>query len=394
MKYHLAFVAAVLLLPFTAKAQDADDAPPSEPTPLRVPDLSAADENVIAAYCRYTEAIADSNRALAASPWLFGNAGTLPASRGAVPGEAVDATELGTPRLRVQAGVGLSPTRILRSASAQSLARLECRRYAVNAKMRRMLDLVMSDIDHVGPAPLLEKARVLREALTYGHNLNDSFRQRLEASVATLDDYRKLLMKLSELEQQLRITEDELARQPARVPYGESWAALRAESERVAAETARVDGSVRKSQAFEVVIRGGYDRIFGVEQRVPVFASATLRFSPGWFWQRSAESRAESAAAEWRSRQGEAALPAPRQFVQQLEARLTIARQRRADLTRAITELKRRLNDVKAVPGEQSRRFSELLWLDTATLRADEAFVTKQIEELTTRATEYRGMFR
>ena len=394
MKYLPAIIAAILLFPSPAKAQEADDVPEPQLARVRAPDLSSADEHVIESYCRYTEAMADSSSALEASPWVFGNAGTVPASRGAVPGEAVDSSELRTPRLRVQAGVGVSPTRMIRSSSAKTLARLECRRYAVNAKMRRMLDLLTSDIDHAGPEPLRERARVLREAIAYGRKLNESFRQRLESSVATVDDYRKLLIKLSDLEQQLRMTEDELARQPERVPYRESWSALRAEGERVAAETARVEGGVRKSHALEIVVRGGYDRIFGVEQRVPLFASATLRFSPGWFWQNSAESRAEAAAAQWRSRQAQAALPAPQQFIQQLEARLTIAKERRADLTRAITELERRLNDVKAVPGEPSRRFGELLWLDIAALRADEAFVGKQSEELTGLLNEYREMFR
>ncbi|MFZ5893502.1 MAG: hypothetical protein ACOY0T_20745 [Myxococcota bacterium] len=388
----LALVLAVFSLP--VRAQEAVDVPQVSNSSPRAADVSTADEHAVDAYCRYAEAVADSDSALSASPWLFGNVGTLAAARGALPGEATDNVELGTPRLRVQAGVGVSPTRILRSGSARTLARLECRQYAVNAKIKRVLELLTKDVGHVGAAPLREKARVLREALERGRKLNELYKQRLEASLATVDDFRKLVLKLSEIEQALHATEDELARQPERVPLAENWAALRAESERVAAESARVEGGVRKSQAFEVVLRGGYDRIFGVDQRVPLFASATLRFSPGWFWQAPAESRAEVAAKEWRARQAQAALPAPREFIQRIEARMKVAADRRSDLARTIGELDRRLNDVKAVPGEASQRFAELLWLDIAMLRADEAFVAKQREDLEGILSGYREIFR
>src|SRR5207244_12115534 len=68
-------------------------------------------------------------------------------------------------------------------------------------------------------------------------------------------------------------------------------AARERESERHAAR-------IRQSAAWDLQIRGGYDKVFGQSQKVPAFGMITLIVNPGYFWQTGADERAIEARAE------------------------------------------------------------------------------------------------
>jgi hypothetical protein len=67
-------------------------------------------------------------------------------------------------------------------------------------------------------------------------------------------------------------------------------------------ETASSESRVRTSRSFDLSLRGGYDRIFGVRDGIPLFAMLTLTISPvAIFHQPSLERQAQQGRFGWES---------------------------------------------------------------------------------------------
>lgn len=334
----------------------------------------ALDQARVQAYCRYVEAVADSTSALLLSPTLFANLGTLPG--GALitdDGGGVSQTGL---RARVQLGISVNPTQMYRGFVTRDLARAECRRYGSAARVQ----LDWTRIRTGGEAALTARARILEDALKRGREMKADLARKLEASLATVEEYGALSLKLDVLDRQLvetrqQLTEVRAAAAEVSTPAGDVDPA-QAED-----EVQRLQGNLRRSQAFEIELRGGYDRIFGRDQKIPAFGLATLSFSPGWFWQGPAEHRARQAHREWISAQG-AELALTEEAAAQVRERLEQANQRLATLGSVLADLEKRRAEIANVPGERAKRYGELLWLELATLRAERAFLSEYGREL------------
>lgn len=375
-------VACLLLLALgagPALAQESVDVPAEISLPQTGSSQASAalDPGTLNAYCRYVSAVADSGGALLLSPWIFANGGTVLGSD-----PLQDSTvRQDTVKPRVQVGVGLSPTRMLRATTTRDLARAQCKLYATAARTAfETANLFRRDAPSgiESAAALRAKIQVLSAAAQQGHALLDGLRRKLEASLATVEEYGTLALKVNALEHELGDAELALAALPPRSSVG-AWKRARAEGLRAESEVEQAESSLRKSQAFEIILRGGYDQIFGVEQKIPVFGLATVRFSPGWFFQGPAEARAARARREWAERRDMAGTP---EFVSMLRSQLNAATSRLGVVQVTLADLESRRELVKGVPGEHAQRYAEFLWLELAELRAERAYLDEQIKEL------------
>jgi hypothetical protein len=315
----------------------------------------------IQAYCRYVQAVGESSSALLFAPGLFATFSNIPTSA-----TGADDNLAGASRARLQVGVNLSPTRMYRGYVTGDVADAECQRYAAEARVP-----VVTLPSNERPA-LAAKAEVLREAIARGRELREALVVQLWTSLATIDEYGALALQVNGLESALSDTEAKLAVLPpdSRVDAGPALAALATAEDNAQAAQARL----RRSHALEFEIRGGYYRIFGQEQQVPLFAIASLEFSPGWLWQGPADDRARRAHRDWLAARAPRVGPTPEGRTQMSQA-LTVTRERSRVLDGTLADLEARRVSVKSVPGAEAQRYADVMWLQLSLLRAEQAYL-------------------
>ncbi len=345
-----------------AQSPVAAEAPLPGVAPL-VPGSSANTELEVRSYCRYVEALGDSTSTLLLSPSLFATFSNVPTSA-----SGADEDFFGASRARLQLGVAVSPMRMYRGLATKDAARAECRRYTSEART----PLVTPGPVVTERSALLAKMHVLEDAIATGQAAREKLRAQLETAVATVAEYGALVLQLDGLKEELAQSSARLALLPIEpTPPSRSALAERANAEDAAQEAQE---RLRRSQAFELELRAGYYRIFGVEQKLPLFAMASLEISPGWLWQSSAEARARQAHRAWV--QARLAPPAPPAELEGQLREVLLATQRRSqEVAATISDLDARRAKAQAVPGEQAQHFASVMWLQVAKLRAERAYL-------------------
>jgi hypothetical protein len=349
-------------------------AAPLAPAWAQAPDDTA---HAARAYCDQLAAVAASEGALLRAPWLFSTFGTLRGSStldADVNGGAID-RELS---LRLQAGVGFSPTRYYLAGLLDDQAKAECERHRAEEELRAYGSAGRG----VPPAALKAKIEVLREALPRAEALLTRSLDALEASRTTVQEHEALALRVDGLRERLAAAELELAALPAVGPDAEPPTGSFERLRRWTAEKQAVASSLRRAGALAITLRGGYDELFGVPQDVPVFGSVSLEFNPGWFWQHGIDARAErahgeSVAADMLGRkQGLAAL------ARQLEAELAIVRRRSTEVRKALADIEQRSERLGAAGSSTAREYAEYVWFEAVRLRADDAFLREHVRAL------------
>lgn len=328
------------------------------------------------AYCEHVAAIAASEGALLRAPWLFSTFGTLRGSSSLdadVNGGAVE-RELS---LRLQAGLGFSPTRYILAGLLDDQAQAECERHRAEEELRSY-----GSAGGVPPAALKAKIEVLRDALPRAEALLTQSLDALEASRTTLQEHEALALRVDGLRERLAAAELELAASP---PVAESAEPPAGSFERLRRWTAKkqaVASSLRRAGALSLTLRGGYDELFGVPQDLPVFGSVSLEFNPGWFWQHGSDARAERAHAESVAADGREQKQGLAALARQLDAQLAIVRRRRAEVKRALADMEQRGERLEAAGSATAREYAAYIWFEAVRLRADDAFLREQARAL------------
>lgn len=329
-------------------------------------------------YCQYLAETAASESALLWSPEVFSRFGTLHASGGA-PADAQNVVSDRT-LLSLQAGLELSPIRMRQGALVEARARAECRRYGAQLA----LDSLDAGLAPDPRAALAAKASALRAKLPQAEALLEQSTRDLAQARINLQRYTALRGHVQELRRSLEDTELELA--AAAAPAGAQAETSNAPPlhELVAAEESvqSVEGRLRRLDAFDVNLRAGYERIFGLERSLPLFGSVTVRFAPGSFWQSDHESRAASARKSWaedRVRQVRERVDAAAKGLAQ---QLAVSRQQQARLEADVAELQRRYAELERVKTPAAQDFQRELWFELARVEADLAFARSRSETL------------
>ena len=331
------------------------------------------------AYCQYVTAVADSEGALLRAPWLFSTIGTL---RGSAALDADLATGGNVDRelsLRLQAGLGFSPTRYYLAGLLDDQAKAECERHRAEDELRGR----GGGSSGVPRGAFEAKIAVLREALPRAEALLKQSLDALEASRTTVQEHEALALRIDGLRERLASAELEAAAlPPAPEADGEPAAGSFERLRRWTAEKQAVASRLRRAGALSLTLRGGYDEVFGVAQDVPVFGSVSLEFNPGWFWQGGYDDQAERAHA-----QGvEAGVLGQREsldaLARRLEVELGILRRRKGEVATALADLAQRRERLDAAGSATGRAYAEYIWFEEVRLRADDAFLRERVRAL------------
>jgi hypothetical protein len=348
------------------------------PRALRAQTRAERDEGDRAsrAQCEYVTAVAASQGALWRSPWVLSSFGTL---RGGGDTGLDDAVQSGDELVwRLQLGLGFSPTRFIQASLLDDQARAECERYRAEEELRALA----TSPDGVTAAGLSAKIEVLERALPEAEELLEQSTSALEESRTTLQEHAALSLRVDDLRQRLAdasLQRASLPPAPDRPRAGSSvFARLRGASARKEDAAA----GLRQSQAVQLTLRGGYDKLFGVAQDLPVFGQIALELSPGWFWQRAHDERAERAHAELVVADRSRAQVSVGDLRRRLLAELAIVRRREAEVGAVLGDLASRLERLDAESGGSAREYAEYLWFDVVRLRADQALLERQRETL------------
>jgi hypothetical protein len=391
-RWHRAGLLALCIGASAARAEAAPEGDPDSPADSSdvSPDLARDDANARShrarahpasdssrAYCDYVTSVADSDGALLRAPWLFSSFGTLRGTSSA-DSDVLDASTGDELVLRLQAGVGFSPTRYFLAGLLDQQARAECERHRAGAELRTL----GASQQGVTRAALEAKIEVLESALPDAERMLRASLDRLEASRTTLQEHGALELRVDGLREKLATASLELAALPRAEPVSADVSGSFERLRRWTAAKEAVASRLRRAGALSLTLRGGYDELLGVPQSLPIFASVALEFNPGWFWQRSADERAERAHAE----AVEADVLGQRQSLaavaQQLAAQLVVIRRRLAEVRTSLGDLRERRARLEAAGSAAAREYAEYVWFDEVRWRADEAFLAEQLATL------------
>ncbi|MFB1482213.1 hypothetical protein [Corallococcus sp. RDP092CA] len=331
-------------------------------------------------YCERMRGTASAEAALEFAPEVFASIGAVNA------GDAVggaDETPLGSPKLRLTAGLGYDFVGIYRGRTLRSRAEAECRRYQALAALQAAVE----QGSRLGEASALDaRARALATSLPRAEELVSQLRDELRDGSATLEELNAVQVRLDHLRSLAHDTaraREQLALEPA-LPEGQTLSALLSDFEAADDEVESLSGGLRRAGAWRLSVRGGYDEVFDVQQDTPLFGQLTLGYNLGHLWQ----GRANAQAREGRRQEARDAVDGAPRRVRQLLGELRITerseQQRLGDLSTLVSDLEGQLREVEQLQTHQVRRFRGYLLLELARLQAEQAYLGAHVETLRT----------
>src|SRR5258706_4051657 len=231
---------------------------------------AAASEEDADAYCSYARSVAASQDALLFIPSLF-------LDYGVVNGNDVDTgaggIPSGPPLERLTIGARWSLMGIGRGIVDLKRAAADCERYRAESGLARFL---VDNREQASPAALDARLAVLRQALPRAQEIVRSLRGAVDRAHATVEEMQAAQLHLDEREGALLSAETLRAGLPAGRATLPPPSQLLEEHRRADAEVERWEGRQRILAAFDVTLRGGYDRFFGQRDVNPGFVVLSL----------------------------------------------------------------------------------------------------------------------
>jgi len=353
-----------------ASAEEASAATTTDSLPRR-PEAEAA---ASASYCNYVTAVADSQSAVLVSPQLF-------AMGGAVSGnEAPTGPTTTVVRPRVVAGASYSVSNLYRGIQTKELAAAECARYRL---FNKLLAFSMAHGGGTSAPAQQAKLAVIEEALPRAEQILARAREAMGEAKITVDELDATTARIDGLRALAADTRGRLRTAAGTMqPPKETLADLNAQREQAERATEERAAKLRQAQAWDVQVKAGYDQVFGFSQTVPVFGMVTVSFNPGYFWQRPADDRAQTARSEVAKKGLEAATLRAEDTARQLREMIRAEKERLADVVTLVGELETRHQQISQVAGDRAKATADLLWLGMVPLRAELAYLRAHIADL------------
>ncbi|NOK38509.1 hypothetical protein HMI49_35470 [Corallococcus exercitus] len=329
-------------------------------------------------YCERVRGTSRAEAALELAPEVFASVGAVNA------GDATGGSDdfpLGSPKLRVTAGLGYDFVGLYRGHTLRSRAEAECRRYQALAALQSAVE----NGSRLGEAAALDaRARALATSLPRAEELVAQLRDDLRDGGATLEELNAVQVRLDHLRSLARDTaqaREQLALEPA-PPEGQALSVLLSAFEAADDQVEVLSGGLRTAAAWRLSVRGGYDEVFDVEQSTPLFGQLTLGYNLGHLWQ----GRANAQAREGRRQETRDAVDGAPRRVRQLLGELRITerseQQRLGEVSALVSDLQGQLREVEQLQTRQVRRFRDYLLLELARLQAEQAYLGAHLETL------------
>ena len=360
-----ALVAVVWLTP-AAKASGAE----------REESLRAA----AAGACTFVRGVADAEADVLVGPELFGRFGGV----NLVESTVDNGTTLGAEKQRLTLGVNYSLGKLYQGLTIKKRGDAECRRETARAGLEGAL---YAGTDYAKGPALAAREQVLRQALPESQKIVDQIREDVRKQAATAEELEAARLRLDALQGLLAQTVLERERLPTPTAQQSTPAALGQllqELRTADDEVEQIAGRLRAASAWDVSVRGAYDKVFDITQTTspPIFGMVTVSYNLGGLFQSSANARAREGR---RQRAAEDLAGVDRraaELLRQLRAMRSAEEMRLREVTVLTADLAQQLKQVQALQTARVRRFAELLWFELTRMRAEQAFLQVHLKDL------------
>jgi len=327
------------------------------------------------AYCEYVEGIAHSLSDVEMAPTIFGSGGLVSGA------EAQPGTSIIGPTTRVIAGVNYSFSGLYRGLAMRSSAEADCKRYRSLSELHAFL---VNNREGLTRASLAAKIAVLDEAMPQAEKMLADVKAALGQSRATVEQVDATQLRVDALRALASEAHGDLSRlEHLPQPPARPVAQVMSERDQGEEETERQDGRVRRSRAWDLSVRGGYDQIFGASiSYTPVFALVSLTLNVGGLFQGGAEEHARHGRVAWTRAQVEGIDDRVDQAVARLRALRDTERKRLDETKVLLADLEARVKDLRAVPGEKVAEYADVVWFDLVRTRAEHAYLEAHVADL------------
>ena len=325
-----------------------------------VPATAYADDD---GYCDFVEGTAAADAATLFAPQVFGQFGYVEQ-----PVFAVTPTT-DSSNLRALGGVRYSLTNIYAGFATTSRARADCKRHGALVSVRGAS----------AARALAARVRVYDDAQQEADRILSETEADLEARRRTAQEATAMRLRVEELRTLSATARSELAALPPvdQRPLNSTLATFRAAD----ASLEENEAKLRNIRAYDVNVRFGADKFLeGSNTKTQYFAVVELGINLGAFWMGAANDRAAAGRKRF-TESGRDPLGADAAAAQ-MRAMLDLETKRTEQTAALVADLDRQLQDIAKIPGDDSRRFREIVWFDWVKAKADLAYLQAHVAAL------------
>jgi hypothetical protein len=327
-------------------------------------------------YCAWVRAAAASESAPMVAPALFVGGGIVGGP------DAGDGASSLPPTKRITAGASYSVSGLLRGLATSDRADADCELYRQEAVIRAF---VQAYRDGESKSALEASLAVYRAAEPKAAEMFERIRAAASAGRATTVELTEAELRLDDLRTRFARNRAQLdALEKKSVPSPKDLAQALASRPAREADVEREAARIRRSTAWDLGVRGGYDRFFGVRDHVPLFATATLTINLGVLFQFGPDHRAIESREEWAKNEIEGPIDRAAQVKARLSALRTEAKSRLEATTVLSTNLEQRLGGLEAINTDAARVAANTVWFALVHAKADRSFYAALMSELDT----------
>jgi hypothetical protein len=325
-------------------------------------------------YCAWVRAAAASEAAPLVAPSLFVSGGVVGGAEG---GDGANGLP---PTPRITAGASYSVSNLVRGVAVGDRADADCALYRREAVLR---SFVQAYRDGESKSALAASLAVYQAAEPKALEMFERIQSSAASGRATAVDVTEAELRLDDLRSRAAGTRRQLgALQKRAVPPPREVAAALAARPAREADVERELARIRRSRAWDLGIRGGYDRFFGVRDHVPLFATATLTVNLGLLFQPGADRRAIASREAWSKSQIEGPADRAVQVTASLSALRAEARTRLDATTALSAGLEQRHKALESVATDGARVAASIVWFALVHAKAEQAFFGALLAEL------------
>ena len=328
------------------------------------------------AYCTFAQSVAKSESAVLLSPQLFldygivnGNDVTTGAG-GVTSAPPVERLTFGA-RYSLVAG-------LVRGVVNRQRAAADCERYRAESGLSRFL---VENREQVSPAALDAKLAVLRAALPRARDVLRNLRGSVERAHATVEELEATQVRVDDLEAAVMEAETLRAGLPSRSALPSPEELLRRHRE-ADEEVGKYEARLRLTEAFDISVRAGYDRFFGLRDQLPLFGVVSFTLSPAIVYMPSLESDAARARARVLRAENDSVEQKAELLASRLRALYASECRRLGEVRVLLADVEGRIHAIEAIESDKLRRFRESMWFDWVKLKAEQEFLRVHVAEL------------
>lgn len=310
-------------------------------------------------YCDFVEGTAAAQSVLGYAPEVFANVGYIEQSSSALP----PPTNVGP---RIIGGVRYRLTGIYQAQVTRERASADCRRHEA-----------LSQIHGATTYRALEaRSRVLDAALHETDKMIAQATEDLKAQRTTAVEANATRLRAEELRQLATDARRQLAALP---PPTDGMVGALAAYQHADHDVERAEGKLRRVQAFEVVVRAGFDQYLDRNTPTPYFAVLGVSVNLGAVFQGGSNERAAAGREKFVRLGHDVSGDAN---VARLQVLVDVETRRETETATLAADLQHQLDQLVKLGGQDARRYHQVVWFDWVKASAEHAYLATHLESL------------